>query len=191
LGRIEVRRVMARVEGIAEVTKLLKRFEPDVLKEMRKDLRTELKPLTQQIASQINTEVTSKLQSRDYEMFHNGRTAWSGVRGGTSLLASRRGSVAKLTFTGRSGEVGYNYAELAGIERRPPRRISKGWYSTTPGYHSYTYAGQGKVFNERLEKDFGKPGRFAFARFLKKRKEVDKQAQQVADRFVKRVNRLI
>jgi len=191
LGRIEVRRVMASVEGISEVTKLLKRFEPDVLKEMRKDLRTELKPLTQQIASQINTEVTSKLQSRDYEMFHNGRTAWSGVRGGTSLLASRRGSVAKLTFTGRSGEVGYNYAELAGIERRPPRRISKGWYSTTPGYHSYTYAGQGKVFNERLEKDFGKPGRFAFARFLKKRKEVDKQAQQVADRFVKRVNRLI
>jgi len=182
---------MARVEGVAQVTKLLKRFEPDVLKEMRKDFRSALKPLVQQITTGVNSEVTSKLQSRDYEMFHNGRTAWNGVRGGTSLLASRRKSVAKLTFTGRSGEVGYNYAELAGIERRPPRRVSKGWYSTTPGYHSYTYAGQGKVFNERLEKDFGKPGRFAFKRFLKKRKEVDKQGQNIADRFIKRVNRLI
>ena len=182
---------MARVEGVAEVVKLLKRFEPDVLKEMRKEMRSELKPLTNEIANQINTEVTSKLQSRDYEMFHNGRTAWNGVRGGTSLLASRSKSVAKLTFTGRSGELGFDYAELAGIERRPPRARSKGWYSTTPGYHSYTYAGQGKVFNDRLKRDFGKPGRFAFKRFLKKRKEVDKQAQQVADRFIKKLNRLI
>jgi len=75
---------MARVEGIAEVTKLLKRFEPDLLKEMRKDFRTELKPVVKDIVTGINSEVTSKLQSRDYQMFHNGRTAWSGVRGGTS-----------------------------------------------------------------------------------------------------------
>jgi len=80
---------MARVEGVAEVTKLLKRFEPDVLKEMRKEFRVELKPIAQDIATSINSEITPRLQSRDYEMFHNGRTAWSGVRGGTSLLASR------------------------------------------------------------------------------------------------------
>jgi len=182
---------MARVEGIAEVTKLLKRFEPDLLKEMRKDFRTELKPVVKDIVTGINSEVTSKLQSRDYQMFHNGRTAWSGVRGGTSITASRSKQVAKLTFNGRSGEVGFNYAELAGIERRPPRSVSKGWYSTSVGYHSYTYAGQGKVFNERLEKDFGRPGRFAFVRYLKKRKEVDKKGQKIADRFIKRVNRLI
>ncbi len=182
---------MARVEGVAEVTKLLKRFERDVLKEMRKELRSDLKPLTNDISTDINSQVTSKLQSRDYQMFHNGRTAWNGVRGGTSLLASRTKSVAKLTFTGRAGEVGFNYAELAGIERRPPRSVSKGWYSTSVGYHSYTYAGQGLVFNERLKKDFGKPGRFAFVRYLKKRKEVDKIAQKVADRYANRVNRLI
>jgi len=182
---------MARVEGVAEVTKLLKRFEPDVLKEMRKDLRTELKPISQEISTNINSEITSKLQSREYQMFHNGRTAWNGVRGGTSLLASRTKSVAKLTFTGRAGKVGFNYAELAGIERRPPRSRSKGWYSTSVGYHSYDYAGQGLVFNERLTRDFGNAGRFAFVRFLKKRREVDKKAQKVADRFIKRVNRLI
>ena len=182
---------MARVEGVAEVTKLLKRFEPDVLKEMRKEFRVELKPIAQEIATSINSQVTPRLQSRDYEMFHNGRTSWNGVRGGTSLLASRTKSIAKLTFTGRSGKVGFDYAELAGIERRPPRARSKGWYSTSVGYHSYTYNGQGKVFNERLEKDFGGPGRFAFVRYLKRRKEVDKKAQKVADRFIKRVNRLI
>ena len=182
---------MARVEGIAEVTKQLKRFEPDVLKEMRRGFRTELKPIVKEITTSINSEVTSKLQSRDYQMFHNGRTAWNGVRGGTSITASRTKQVAKLTFNGQGGEVGFNYAELAGIERRPPRARSKGWYSTTPGYHSYTYAGQGKGFNDRLKRDFGKPGRFAFKRFLKKRKEVDKQAQQVADRFIKKLNRLI
>jgi len=182
---------MARVEGIAEVTKQLKRFEPDVLKEMRREFRSELKPIVKEITTSINSEVTSKLQSRDYQMFHNGRTAWNGVRGGTSITASRTKQVAKLTFNGRSGEVGFNYAELAGIERRPPRARSKGWYSTSVGYHSYDYAGQGLVFNERLEKDFGGPGRFAFVRYLKKRKEVDKKGQKIADQFIKRVNRLI
>jgi len=182
---------MAEVEGIAEVIRLLKRFEPDVIKEMRKEFRIELKPLAQEIATNINSEVTSQLQSRDYQMFHNGRSQWNGARGSTSLLASRKKSVAKLTFTGRSGKVGFDYAELAGIERRPPRSQSKGWYSSSVGYHSYDYAGQGKVFNQRLTKDFGNAGRFAFVRFLKKRREVDKRAQKVADRFIKRVNRLI
>ena len=184
---------MARVEGTAEVIKLLKRVEPDLLKDMRKEMRSELKPLTSAIANSINSETTQRLMSRDYEMFHNGRTQWSGVRGGTSVLASSRKAIAKLTFTGRSGKVGFNYAELAGVRSRPPRRRSKGWYSTSVGYHSYDYAGQGDVFIERLSKDFapGKPGRFAFGRFLKKRKEVDKQAQQVADRYNKKLNRLI
>ena len=182
---------MTRVEGVAEVAKLLKRFEPDVLKEMRTEFRSELKPLAIEISNQINAEITPRLQSRDYEMFHNGRTAWNGVRGNTSITASSRKAVGKLIFTGVGGKLGFDYAELAGIERRPPRARSKGWYSTTPGYHSYTYAGQGKVFNERLTRDFGKPGRFAFARFLKKRDEVDRKGQKIADKFIKRLNRLI
>lgn len=182
---------MARVEGVAEVANLLKRFEPDVLKELRKEFRSELKPLAGAIASRVNSEITPRLQSRDYEMFHNGRTAWNGVQGTTSVLASSRKTVAKMVFKGVGGELGFEYAELAGIERRPPRARSKGWYSTTPGYHSYTYAGQGKVFNERLTRDFGKPGRFVFKRFLKNRDELDRKGQKVADKFSKRVNRLI
>ena len=184
---------MSSVTGVPEVMRLLKDIGSQttggLLKDLRADMRSALKPLTQKISTQINTSVTSKLQSRDYEMFHNGRTAWNGVQGGTSLLSSRRKSVAKLTFKGQGGEVGYNYAELAGIERRPPRSVSKGWYSTTPGYHSYTYAGQGKVFNERLTRDFGKPGRFAFVRFIKQRKEVNKQAQKIADNYTEKLNR--
>ena len=181
---------MARVEGVAEVANLLRRFEPDILKELRREFRSDLKPLAENIASRVNSEITPRLQSRDYEMFHNGRTAWGGVSGTTSVTSSSRKTLVKMVFKGTNG-VGFEYAELAGIERRSPRRVSKGWYSTSVGYHSYTYAGQGKVFNDRLEKDFGGPGRFVFVNFLKKRKEIDKKGQKIADDFSQRLNRLI
>lgn len=171
------------VENTAYVVSQLKQYRPESLKALRKSLRKEMKPLLNKITSQINAEVTSQLQSRDYEMFHGGRTSWNGVRGTMSVTSNKKGSMVKIVMTGRAGKLGFNYAELAGIERRPPRRKSKGWYSSSVGYHSYDYAGQGLVFNDRLTRDFGKPGRFGWIRIVKSRKEIEKEMLQILDRY--------
>jgi len=171
------------VEGIAYVVGQLKQYRPESLKALRKSLRKEMKPMLNKITSEINTEVSAELQSRDYEMFHNGRTSWNGVRASMSVTSNKKGDMVKIVMTGRGGKLGFNYAELAGIERRPPRKQSKGWYSTSVGYHSYDYAGQGLVFNERLTRDFGKPGRFGWIRIVKRRKEIEKEIKQVLDRY--------
>jgi len=171
------------VEGAAQVVAKLKQYRPEAVKALRKNLRKEMKPLLNKITGEINSTVTSELQSRDYEMFHNGRTSWNGVRATTSVTSNKKGSVVKIVMTGRGGKLGFNYAELAGIERRPPRKRSKGWYSSSPGYHSYDYAGQGLVFNERLTKDFGKPGRFGWIRIIKRRKEIEREMQKIIDVF--------
>jgi len=196
LGRIEVRRVMAQkpefdfdVDGVAYTIGVLRKVDRDLIRELRKEIRKELKPTVNKIVGEINTSVTGQLQSRDYEMFHNGRTQWNGVRGFATVKSTSKQNAAQLVFTGRGGKVGFDYAELAGIERRPPRRRSKGWYSTSPGYHSYDYAGQGKVFNDRLERDFGKPGRFAWIRVIKQRKKIEREFKQVIDKFTERVSR--
>jgi len=78
---------------------------------------------------------------------------------------------------------GLIYAELAGIERRPPRAVSKGWGSSSVGYHSYTYNGQGKAFNKKLGSMFGKPGRFLFKRVLRRKPEIEAKVKKVAEQF--------
>ena len=177
------------VDGIAYTVKVIRNVERGLISELRKEIRKELRPMVNKITSEINSSVTSKLMSRDYEMFHNGRSSWNGVRGYATIKSTNKQNAAQLVFTGRNGKVGFDYAELAGIERRAPRKRSKGWYSSSPGYHSYTYNGQGLVFNDRLEKDFGKPGRFAWIRVIKRRKEVEREFKQVIDKFTERISR--
>lgn len=177
------------VDGIAYTVSVLKKIDDDLIKQLRKDIKKDLSPMVGKITSEINSVVTNQLQSRDYEMFHNGRTSWNGVRGYATIKANKKENAAQLVFTGRNKKFGFDYAELAGIERRPPRRRSKGWYSTSVGYHSYDYAGQGKVFNDRLEKDFGKPGRFAWIRVIKRRKEIEREFKQSIEKFTDRISR--
>lgn len=170
------------VTGLAEVVRYLRRYDKDTLAAIRKDMRSEIKPIVAPILSEINTSVTSELMSKDYEMFHNGRTQWNGVRF-TPQITSNRSGIIKLKFTGRSGKLGYDYAELAGVRRRPPKKRSKGWYSNTPGYHSYDVNGQGDAFIDKLTGDFGKPGRFAWIRIIKKRREINNKINMILRKY--------
>lgn len=177
----------SKITGTAEVIRYLRRYQPETLRAMRKDMRTDIRPIAAPIVSEINSTITNQLMSRDYEMFHNGRTQWTGARY-TPQVTSNRNGIVKLRFTGKKGGLGFDYAELAGVRRRPPRNRSKGWYSNAEGYHSYDYAGQGDVFINRLNKDFGKPGRFAWIRIIKKRAEIDDKIRNIFDRYNIKLN---
>lgn len=174
----------ASVQGLTEVIRFLRRYQPEVLKALKKDISTEIKPLVEDSVREVNSVVTSQLKARDYQMFHNGKTAWNGVRY-TPKVTSNRAGLIKLTFTGKGGKLGYDYSELAGIERRLPRDRSKPWPARPRGYQ---YNDQGYVFNRRLGKDFGKPGRFMWIRIIKKRKLINRQIDTILTRYNIKVN---
>ena len=175
------------LSGDKEVMRALKDAEKRLLPELRKALNSELSPILSPIESQINSSDTSKLKSQMPGMFHDGRTQWGGVtvRARVSLRpkdlifiegkGAGKGSL--------DGAVGFEYAELAGIERRAPRAISKGWGSSSVGYHSYIYNGQGKAFNAKLGSAFGKPGRFLWTKVLKRKPEIEAKVQRISEQF--------
>lgn len=185
---------MARsgLSGSAETLRMLKTYETDLYKEFRKNVNSQLKPVIAPIEGDINSSVTSSLRNQMKGMFHEGRTAWSGVKV-TPKVSLRPRDLLFIEGKGRNAgldtQVGFEYAELAGIERRPPRPVSKGWGSTGPGYHSYIYNGQGKAFNRKLTSSYGRPGRFLWKRVLKRKPELEKKVLDIAENLNIKINR--
>lgn len=182
----------AKLQGSAETLRMLRTYESDLYKEFRKSVNSQLKPTLSPIEGEINSSVTSSLRSQMSGMFHNGRSAWSGVKV-TPKVSLRPRDLLFIEGKGRSGgmdtQVGFEYAELAGIERRPPRPVSKGWGSNSVGYHSYIYNGQGKAFNRKLTQAYGKPGRFLWKRVLKRKPELESKVLDIAERLNIKINR--
>lgn len=196
---------IGRVEGVKETVEVLKTLDQDLIKQLRKDVRQVTSPTVSKIKSSV--PVTSPLNGgfrktglmRPYGGMndHNGRTRWDGVRVSTSFTPGR---VAKgkdthplitINATGRKG-LGFDYAELAGVRRRPPRKTSKGWNSTSVGYHSYTVNGQGDAMIEKLNRSVpfkGKAGRFAFAVVLKDLNQMQTESAKVLDSYAIKVNK--
>jgi len=185
---------MARsgLSGSAETLRMLKTYESDLYKEFRKGVNSQLKPVIAPIEGEINSSVTSSIRSNMSGMNHNGRTGWSGVKV-TPKVSLRPRDLLFIEGKGRNAgldtQVGFEYAELAGIERRPPRAVSKGWGSTSVGYHSYIYNGQGKAFNRKLTQTYGKPGRFLWKRVLKRKPELENKVLNIAENLNIKINR--
>jgi hypothetical protein len=170
------------IKGARQTLQALKTYEPELFKELRKEMRSEINPIIKPIESQINSQITSQLRGvRRSGMFHDGRSRWEGM-----TATVRAGTGAKqlvwIQGNGKASSVGFEYAELAGIRRRPPRPVSKGWNETGVGYHSYIVNGQGDAFIRMLS-SFGKPGRFLFARVIKRRKEIERSVLKVSEKL--------
>lgn len=176
------------LHGSAETIKVLKQLEPDLFKDIRKKVNTELRPVLTPIKSEINASVTNEMQSKmvgrnrsESGMFHNGRSAWSGANI-TARVSTRPRDLIFINATGRKGQVGFDYAELAGIRRRPPRARSKP-YTLNGQTRTHAIRGQGDAFIDKLQREFGKPGRFAWIRVLRRKPEIEKKVQDIADDF--------
>ena len=169
------------LSGSSETIKVLKQLEPDLYKELRKKVSSELKPILNPIKSEINSSVTAEMKEKMPGMFHNGRSAWSGVNI-TARVTTRPRDLIFINATGRKGQVGFDYAELAGIRRRGPRRMSKP-YTLNGATRRHAVNGQGDAMISKLQRDFGKPGRFAFVRVLRRKPEIERKVQDIADGF--------
>jgi hypothetical protein len=190
LGRIDQRSLsmVEYVRGAREVLQELRQYEPELFKELKKNMRTDINPIIKPIESQINSAVTSQLRGvRKAGMFHDGRSRWDGV-----TLSTRVGTGLKqlvwIQGKGKSSSVGFEYAELAGIRRRPPRPVSKGWNETGIGWRSYIVNGQGDAFIRMLS-SFGKPGRFLWKRVITRRREIEGKVLDIAENYNVKVNR--
>jgi hypothetical protein len=183
-GRIELIGVeMAKsiLTGSSEVIRELRKYEPGLYKELRKSLNSELNPIIKPIQTEINSDVGNQLRSAMPGMFHSGRSSWSGANL-SSRVSTNPKNLISITASGKSGRVGFNYAELAGIQRRKPRPLSRP-YQRNGQTVRHRVNGQGLAFNEKLMREFGKPGRFAWIRVLRRKPEIEQRVLGIADRF--------
>lgn len=186
-----------RVDGLERVLQTLKNTQPQSIKAIRSEIKTIIN----------TTGVVGTIKSRTPPvaplsgMVHNGPTKWGGVRSVTTTVLPSIGSIGKkstplvrIAATGGSDSLGFDYAELAGIRRSPPRARSKirgsGLRGTRKGDGSIAQNGQGNNFIEVLEDRNGKtPGRFAYRAVQSARGKITRGIQTVLDKYAESVNR--
>lgn len=186
-----------RVEGLETTLQILKLVEPESIKQIRADIR--------QIVT--TSGAVSKIRSRTPAiaplsgMDNNGPIKWAGVKSvSVSVLPSitsfgtKSKPLVRIAATGGANSLGFDYAELAGIRRKPPRARSKIRGGTlrgsVKGDGSMALNGQGDNFIEYLEARNGKtPGRFAFRAVFETRGKIMAGIQQTLDKYAAKVNR--
>ena len=173
--------------GSSEAIRELKKYEPGLYRELGKQLRSELNPIIKPIQSEINSSVTSDVFSKMPGMFHSGRSSWLGANV-TARVSVNPKSLISIVATGRSKAFGFDYAELAGIQRRKPRPMSR-TYVKNGRTVRHRVNGQGLAFNAKLMAEFGKPGRFAWIRVLRRKPEIENKVSNIADFFNIQVSR--
>lgn len=168
----------------------LTQAEKDYIDDLKREAKAEMSP----VASRVRSLLPSVLPLSG--MNHNGRTQYRRppvkVYAAPRVRNRRRDYIPIAGFRagGVKNAVGFEYAELAGIRRHPPRPISKGWNSTTAGgYHSYTVNGQGDYFIARLERIYARPGRFFFHNILKELPRVRSAVRKIVVDRTEKLNK--
>jgi hypothetical protein len=185
-----------RVEGLEQTLAILKNVEPDSIKELRQEIKQVITMSGVVSSIKSRTPAVAPLSG----MNHAGPTQWKGVRSITTQVLSRTMSgkkavpLIKIVASGGKNSLGFDYAELAGIRRRPPRARSKIRGTSLRGQQrgdgSMLLNGQGDNFIAYLEDRNGKtPGRFAFRAVFDKRRDIERGAQVVLDKYASKVNR--
>ena len=178
------------VENVDSVVRELKQFENTAVRELRSDLKQKLGPIAGQIAGGITREPPLR------GMKHRGKTRWRGVNKPVVEFSPGRGRyggkrLVNIRFTGGARGLGFDYAELAGIRRRPPKPMSKPYQRRDrDGVQQHRIAGQGDAFIQALAEQTGKgPGRFMFLSAVKRRPELILIAVKSLNDAAAKVNR--
>lgn len=169
-----------QVKNVDEVVRELKAFETTAVRQLRSDLKLKLGPEAQAIAADIPRDPPLRSVKRGKsQMAHRGRTRWRGVNKPVVEFRpgkSRRGghNLVNIRFTGGARGLGFDYAELAGIRRRPPAPRSKPYQRRgTDKTVTHRLNGQGDAFIQALAEQTGKgPGRFMFLSAIKRRPQI-------------------
>jgi hypothetical protein len=165
--------ISARVDAsnINHTVKTLRGVDRKVLNELRKELRGKVQPYANSIAQAVPAQ--SPLRG----MRHNGVTRWEGkpkasvsFTPGKSRSGNRLLSIKVTGGSAKSGPIGFDYAEVAGIRRRAPRPVSK-VYEREGLLQQHRVNGQGDAMIRALQRKVpirGRAGYFAFQEALQK-----------------------
>ena len=181
-----------KVSGIRGAKEILKQMDPVFQKALERDFHKRMSKPLQKISKDTRT-ANRKIKNRLPNLYnHRGRTRNTGadIKASFRPSAEYGRSIALITARGRNGQVGFEYAELAGINNSTNGRRSRIPGTTTRGRGgdgSYILNGQGQHFNRTLL-NIGKPGRMAFSAVQKNRPELEKIALGVLGKMTDRLN---
>lgn len=157
---------------INHTVRTLRGVDRRVLNDLRKELRGKVQPYAQSIANAVPAQ--SPLRG----MRHEGVTRWGGKPKATVSFTpgkSRKGNrLLSIKLTGGSagrGPIGFDYAEVAGVRKRPPKPFSKVYRDGQGLSRQHRVNGQGDAMIEELRRRNpirGKAGYFAFNEALQK-----------------------
>jgi len=196
LGRIRglgVCMAVPKVSGIRGAKEVLKNIDPEFQRALERDFHKQMSSPLQKVKkdSRANNRRVQNALPNLYN--HRGRTRNTGADIKASFRPSAQygRSVALITARGRNNQVGFEYAELAGINRSTSGRRSRIPGTTNRGSRkgdgSYLINGQGKAFNQALNR-LRQPGRLAFDATKKNLPALEKVALGILEKMSDRLN---
>lgn len=187
--------------GLKRAVDALADLDRDMKKQFVKDMRTELRGSMNVVKAAIPKVSPFNGGGPLDGMTHAGRTRWSPVRMRLNVnpRPRRKGvgfvGVVGWIVTGSPNGLGFDYAELAGVRRRPPRAITKPFSRATKNGRTVEYtrvnnAGDVFIKNVRSRSNGrGKAGHFAHTEFLKQRGPIQRKAIKVIKKYSSATNR--
>jgi hypothetical protein len=173
-----------QITGLIETAKILKSTDKNLIKELKKDLAEGIEP----VANKIQLSVPSDAPLSG--MVHNGRSRWDVVKvrvsftPGAAIRGRQYQPLISLVVTGKKG-LGFDYAELAGINRRKPAAKSRSWTDRYGNIRRTTQNGQGAAFTTGLG---GEPGRYAFATVKNNYPEIKAKTIDIIEGYATQIN---
>lgn len=182
-----------KIYGIKDTVKVLKEFEPDTLKMMRKEIRKIASPAVSAIKS--ITPVVSPFAGRSKDgMSHNGRTAWSAVSVGVSVtpgqrsraLGSTTANLAAIVSRGSNKQFGFNIVDMAGKTGKVRTSGRTRAYPYKGGSRDHALNGQGRGLIENLPKQ---PSRYVYPAIESKLPKIYAETAKVIQDVIDATNR--
>lgn len=165
-----------KITGLKSTIDELKRFDKDALKELRKEMRSEIKDELRGIRKFIKgatarLEKPGSTSGRPAQVFHGGRTGWSGANVALEFRPSKyKGAILSIRASGRKKQVGYNLAEMA--------------------YAAKAKSARGKAFANMLDRrfDWEGQGRFLYRSTINQVDKIYYKVAKVLFRYAGKVN---
>lgn len=109
---------------IGHLTDLDKKMINELRKEMRKEIQPNLKAIRSFIkGAESRLLAPGSKTGEPAKVFNNGKTGWSGANVSLGFRPGRyKGAILTIQATGKKGQVGYNYAEMANTRSGQSRR---------------------------------------------------------------------
>lgn len=183
--------------GVNETIKLMRKFEPEMLKDMRKSIRQIANPAVSAIKS--GSPKVAPLSG----MVHNGRSSYSQPKVSVNITPSQRSrgfgsttsNLVAISATGSGKVYGFDIADMAGRANQAGKyqQTRKFVDSRTGNIVRRRINGQGQNMINVLNSRYGPASRFVYKNLEDKlpaiRAEVAKVLSRTMDDFTRRINR--